>query len=120
MVGLPTINDERPKISYSQAERAIYYQDLHDFDLAALIRITVNNWELLRNDNLLTKADENVSRKMFGVRNNLSHNNAKPVIKESIIKDLQTLSDFLGMINAKAERYQVILYINEIAKMKIA
>ncbi|WP_036611754.1 Swt1 family HEPN domain-containing protein [Oribacterium sp. P6A1] len=108
------------KISYEQAERAIYYQDLHDFDLAALIRITVNNWELLRSDNFLTKTDETISRQMFNVRNNLSHNKAKPVIKESIIKDLQTLSDFLGMINAKAERYQVILYINEIAKMQIA
>ncbi len=107
------------RLSYDQAERAKDYNDLHDFDLSALVRITVRNWGKLKRDNFLTESDWAVSDAMFEVRNNLSHNNSKPVVKESIIKDLRILSDFLGMINANSERKQVMLFIKDIAKMQI-
>lgn len=107
------------KLSNEQFFRAEEYEDLHDFDMAALIRLTVRNWRILSRGNYLTQSDRETSEKMFEVRNNLSHNKVKPVIKERIMQDLRTLSDFLSMINANTERNQVRLYIKEIAKMQI-
>ncbi len=94
-----------------------HYATLQEFDLAALIRIFNNNWKRLCQYNFLTDSDRQTVKAMFSVRNNLAHSNVAPLNKEAVVRDLVTMSVFMGVINANTESKEILKYAKEVAAM---
>lgn len=96
-----------------------HYTTLQEFDLTALLRIFVKNWQKLCQYNFLTQSDKDTVVAMFDVRNNLAHSDVAPLNKESVIGDLAIISTFLGVINANSESKDVAKFAKEVALMEL-
>lgn len=96
-----------------------HYATLQEFDLAALLRIFVKNWQRLCQYNFLTESDRQTVIAMFGVRNDLAHSNVAPLNKEAVVGDLVTMSVFMGVINSNTESKEIAQYAKEVADMEL-
>ena len=103
---LPRVTDKwwdecvLPSLSYTQREIAETkkFSKLSDFDLAALLRITNKSWYDMRTIAYLPTREREVVREMMTVRNNWAHCSAELPGKDIILRDLNTISAFLGQI----------------------
>lgn len=88
-------------LSYTQRELAKTrnYTKLSDFDLAALLRITNKSWYDMRTVVYLPSKEREVVREMMSVRNNWAHCSAELPGKDTILRDLNTISTFIGQIS---------------------
>jgi len=96
-----------------------HYATLEEFDLAALLRIFIKNWQRLCQYNFLTESDRQTVIDMFNVRNNLAHSNVAPLNKEAVVGDLVTMSVFMGVINANTESKEIVKYAKDVASMEL-
>ncbi|MBQ1390031.1 MAG: hypothetical protein IIY78_10495 [Clostridia bacterium] len=92
-----------PNLSYTQHETALSkgFTKLSDFDLAALLRITNRSWYDMRTVAYLPAKEREVVREMMTVRNNWAHCSTELPGKDTILKDLRTISTFIGQINGE-------------------
>lgn len=90
------------KLSYNQKEIAKEknFKKLSDFDLAALLRITDNNWYYFRDIAYLPNSERECIREMQKLRNNWAHCSGDLPEKERIISDVLVIKEFLEQHNA--------------------
>ena len=93
------------KLSYNQREIAQSkgFTNLSDFDLAALLRIADKNWYTMRSFAYLPTSERECVRDMQGVRNNWAHCGGILPGKDSIIRDLEILQQFLSQLSVSKD-----------------
>ncbi len=89
-----------PSLSFAQREMASShnYSRLSDFDLAALLRVANKSWYDMRTVTYLPTSEREIVREMMTVRNNWAHCSATLPGKDSIIRDLHTVSTFINQL----------------------
>ncbi|WP_022778296.1 Swt1 family HEPN domain-containing protein [Butyrivibrio sp. AE3009] len=108
-------------LSNDQALRAQdgHYTSLEEFDLAALLRICSRNWNLFKQYIFLADSEWQCMSDMFDVRNGIAHFNVAPMQKDVVVGYLQTMSEFLVILNANTESKEVEKYAREVSKMEL-
>lgn len=122
---LPYYNDwwEKRVISNLSPEQVLkaqegHFSTLEDFDLAALLRVFIRNWNLFRQQIWLTDDDKECTIKMFGVRNDLAHSNTVKEVKTWVVGNLRIMADFLLVLNANTESKAVAKYADIVSEME--
>lgn len=84
------------RLSYRQREIAVEkgFQELSDFDLAAVLRIADKNWYDMRNFAYLPTSERDCIRDMQSVRNNWAHCAGTLPSKDVIIHDIEVIIKF--------------------------
>ncbi len=106
-------------LTYEQRENAVRYnyENLEEFDLAALLRIANRSWYDFRTVEYLPSSERECVREMIIIRNNWAHCGAKLPNRDSIIHDLGIIRQFLGQVGyigtAITELSQLISLLEE-------
>ena len=97
-------------LSYTQREIAENknFSKLSDFDLAALLRITNKSWYDMRTVTYLSTKEREIVRDMMSVRNNWAHCSAELPGKDTILNDLNKISEFVCQIGGSQSLYNEI------------
>lgn len=96
-----------------------HYTTLEEFDLAALLRVLVRNWNLFKQQVWLTDDDRECAVKMFDVRNDLAHSKTISDVKGWAVDNLRKMADFLAVLNANTESKEVAKYADKVSKMEL-
>lgn len=110
------------KLSNEQAMYATseHYDSLDAFDLAALLRILSKNWKRLEDKYYWSYSDKNNLDQMFKVRNKWAHFNTTPPSKYDMVYYLNTISGFLGFLDADSAIIQEVdRFKTEVVKMDL-
>lgn len=109
-------------LSYNQRDAMTKnnYDNLSDFDISVLLKVTDKNWYEIKNYLYLSSKERECIKDMIHVRNNWIHvSNILPG-KDIIISDLNTLSSFFEIINSSANILQdIVSFIQTIEAEKL-
>ena len=94
-----------------------HYTTLEEFDLAALLRVLVKNWNLFKQQVWLTDDDKECAENMFDVRNDLAHSKTVSDVK-GWVGNLKKMAAFLSVLNANTESKAVAKYADIVSKME--